>query len=310
MADQLDDLMARARRPPEAVPQRPAHPRVVTLPLGEERFAWGLVLWSDPGGPEALHAAIRPLVEGALLAELTRAPAALKEDPSHPERLRLVAFAEVPRMDEALRAFGLRRAAADPLGDELARHARGEASAQGWPVPDEVASHWEVELRGQDLHELEQRLRQHADDEVFGARPGAFFGRLNAAREGMGREPLPPTLAGLERLEEELVLRRPPPPSAGAPGPLRWIPPLCFQGLCDAVAVVAATELGRTVQWAPSEPDEDGFTPPPLVRARLDGDWVHVPLGAHLLGWCVMPLQPGEVVPPLAEWVLDQFAQR
>ena len=69
-------------------------------------------------------------------------------------------------------------------------------------------------------------------------------------------------------------------------------------------------EFNRRVEWAPSEPDELGLTPPPLVRAYLDDAWVHIPLGLHLLRWCIMPLQPGEVVPPLSDWVLDQFGQR
>jgi hypothetical protein len=88
---------------------------------------------------------------------------------------------------------------------------------------------------------------------------------------------------------------------------VRLLPPLVFQALCDAVAVVAARALGKPIQWAESAPEEDGFVPPPLVRAKLSEGWVHVPVGLHLLRWCVMPLRRNERPESIVEWTVFQF---
>ena len=58
------------------------------------------------------------------------------------------------------------------------------------------------------------------------------------------------------------------------------------------------------------------FINPEMLQNVLHTDWPEAhelltpALGLHLLRWCIMPLQPGEVVPPLSDWVLDQFGQR
>ena len=83
---------------------------------------------------------------------------------------------------------------------------------------------------------------------------------------------------------------------------------MLFQALCDAAGVHAARGLGLPVQWAISEPDEDGMAPPPLLRTRGSAGDVHVPVGLELLRWCVMPLREGESVPPLSAWCRDRFA--
>ena len=145
-------------------------------------------------------------------------------------------------------------------------------------------------------------MRGSIDSFEFGVRPGALYAHLAALTPQHLGLTLTPTCEGLAALEHELM--------SLAPGPIRLIPPAIFQALCDFVAVIAAREFQRRVEWAPSDPDELGLCPPPLVRAHLDGAWVHIPLGLHLLRWCVMPVQPGEVVPPLCDWVLDQFGQR
>jgi hypothetical protein len=81
-----------------------------------------------------------------------------------------------------------------------------------------------------------------------------------------------------------------------------------FQALCDSVAVVAARALGKSIQWAESVSEEDDdFFPPPLVRAKLSDGWTHVPVGLHLLRWCVMPLRPNERAESIVEWTVFQF---
>ena len=105
----------------------------------------------------------------------------------------------------------------------------------------------------------------------------------------------------LDVLERELV--------ADECGVLRWIPPSCFLALCDAIAVIAASE-GREVAWAECEADAEGVAPPPMIRVATSDGHAHVPLGLEVLRWCVMPRRPGEVVPPLRAWLHDRLASR
>jgi len=95
---------------------------------------------------------------------------------------------------------------------------------------------------------------------------------------------------------------------------IRWVPPMVFQGLCDAVGVAAAQSLDVDVEWGVCAPDEDdqgdpGFIPPPVVRfrPRSGGRWRFVDLGREILRWCVMPLGPDEHPPTLGAWVADAF---
>lgn len=311
----LQELFPALTRPKPSLPLEPLHARVLEVaePSGRSLV---LTCWRNPGGAASLHAGLRPRVEAALLAELCRPATELRELTQELRTLRLAVFdtigGDVPA---ALRAFGLRGV---PLDDvrasggwrEALAHLRGEAQQQGHVVPDEPVTAYEADIllpegaAGVRVLALEHALRERLGDEVFGARPGALYAHL--AQLGPQHlpltAPLTPTCESLQRLEHELVSLR--------PGFIRYIPPAVFQALADFVAVIAAREFGRRVEWAPSEPDELGLTPPPMVRAHLDDAWVHIPLGAHLLRWCLMPLQPGEVVPPLADWVLDQFGQR
>lgn len=298
--DDPSDLLAAAKRPAEPLPRRAVHPRVLQLPLGPGELAWTLLVWDDPGGAPALHAALRPLVEATLSAELSE-PYGLPDETT-PVALRLLAFADVPGFEQAVRAFGLEAAPHDEAFEEALRNARGEAGRVGREPPDEPTSRWEVRLRTlAGTRELEDALRQTVGEEAFGARPGALFAALNQVLHARGETPLPPRLSSLDALEARLGTQE--------TGVVRWIPPRLFQALCDAVAVVATKELGREVQWAPSEIEDDGLARPPLVRvAGPRGAWMHLPLGQHLLRWCVMPRHRGEEVPPLSAWLRDELA--
>lgn len=288
----LDDLFPGLRRPPAEVPDDPVHPRVLALP-GDDCVDFGFVVWSDPGGPQALHGALRERVEATLLSELSRPATHVLDVPLR--ALRLVVFAAVDGLPEAVRAFGFRP---DEASDVVAL-ARGEASALGREVPDD-ASVWRAPVETRPLAtRVAERLRGSMNDEVFGARPGALFARLNVALEVEGERPLPPRLASLDALEALLV--------PTTPGVVRWIPTLVFQALCDAVGVVAARDLGREVQWAECAPDADGLAPPPLLRASALAGWAHLPVGLELLRWCVMPVAESESVPPLSAWLTDRL---
>jgi hypothetical protein len=311
----LQELFPALKRPTPSLPLEPLHARVLEV---HEPIGRGLVLtcWRNPGGAASLHAGLRPRVEAALLAELSRPATELRELEQELRTLRLAVFDAVGGdVSAALQAFGLQPLSVDAMRasagwrDALA-HLRGEAQQQGHVIPDEPQAAYEADITlpdgpaGERVLGLEKALRERLGDEVFGARPGALFAHLaKLAPEHLSLSaPLEPSCDSLGAFEHALVtLRR---------GSIRYIPPAVFQALCDFVAVIAAREFGRRVEWAPSEPDDLGLSPPPLVRAYLDDAWVHIPLGLHILRWCIMPLQPGEVVPLLSDWVLDQFGQR
>lgn len=306
-----DDPFAAARRDTAPLPRHAVHARVLHVPLtasatpgskpdaGVGTFAWNLVVWDDPGGAPALHAALRPLVEAALLTELS-APFDTPDD-ERPAALRLLSFADVDRFEDAVRAFGLREVPHDDAFEEALRHARGEANRVGREPPEQITRRFEAKLASPDVLALEDALRKKLGDEVFGARPGALFAALNQVLAERGETPLPPKRSSLDALETRL--------GVDVPDVLRWIPPRLFQALCDAVAVVATTELKREVQWAASEVEDDGLARPPLVRVRV-GEWLHLPIGLHLLRWCVMPRGAGEQVPSIAEWLTDELGPK
>jgi hypothetical protein len=116
----------------------------------------------------------------------------------------------------------------------------------------------------------------------------------------LGHPGVEPTRAGIERLEQVVVQR-----SAGV---IRWIDPLLFQALCDLLAVAASGTYGRQVEWGVCEPDEETkLAPPPLIRVAGKRDSFHVPLGEHVLRWCVMPSAHGEEIPSLGAWAEHEF---
>jgi len=288
------------------LPFSPVHGRVLEVP-GPEGNALVVLAWADPGGAATLHGILKRTVEAALLAELSRTAEDLATLDRRLVALRLLLFAEVEGdLAAALGPFGLQPVDIEgsALRETLA-HVRGEAQRVGLELEGVPTSVWEapMALAGPDdggrLLALEKELIAQLGAQRWGARPGAHFAtlrRLLRDREGWD---LTPDVEGLDRLEATLVSEE--------AGPIRFIPPTLFQALCDAVAVVAVKDLGAEVQWAEAEVDADGLASPPMVRARVDGTWVHVPLGMHLLRWCVMPLRPGEDAPRVSAWVMDQF---
>ncbi len=289
---------------------RPVHGRILEQPLTQGAtmvaestgatlapVAFVIVVWRDPGGKVALHNALRSAIESTLLGELSRTPAELTEEEGRrPAMLRVVLFDAVEGSEEALRAFGLRRVSGELEG--LA-HIRGEASREGFEV-DEPTEVFEAPFAfTTDAHLLDEALRSRLGDRVFGSEPGALFAALNHVLAAMSLPTLAPVGDALDALEGLAI--------ADVEEQIRWVPPTLFQALCDAVGVCAVKERNRTVQWAPSEPDEDGFAPAPMVRLREGAAWAHVPLGRDLMRWLVMPRAKGEAIPPLSQWFQDRF---
>lgn len=289
-------------------PVSPVHRRLLEVPEAEGT-AMVIAGWSDPGGLERLHAELRRRVEAALLSELSRTAADLVSFERRITRLRFVLFPTLDWAPEAaLRPFGF--APVDPGAKDLREtlaHLRGEAQRVGADVPDVPAQVWDAPTAmpegaaGEWMTEVESELVRRTGDECWGQRPGVPFGRLAALLEERGEESLEPDSEALDALEARLVQR--------ISGPIRWIPPMLFQSLCDMVAAIAVKEHGAEVQWAECAPDEGGLAPPPVIRAKGKGDWVHIPIGMHLLRWCVMPVAEGESVPSIASWARDQFGE-
>ncbi len=288
----LDELFPGARAKREALPEAPVHPRVLEVRDAPDVASFVIVVW--PGaedGPE-LRGLLARVVEATLLAELSRAPSDLHEDgPRRVGSLRLVAYAPID--PAALARYGLLPVAADESWREALAHVRGEASAAGRKAPEDEPALFQAVFTepAEGLSELERGLRAVGDEAMFGATPGALARQVSSA---LGVDPV--DLDGLGAALVPDVRDR-----------VRWVEPMLFQALCDAAGVHAARGLGVPVQWAVSEPDDEGLAPPPLLRTRGSAGDVHVPVGLELLRWCVMPLREGESVPPLSAWCRDRF---
>lgn len=283
------------------------HPRVLEVRT-EDGYDQVFVCWEDPGGARALHTALRKIIEATLLHELTQPPARGASVLGRPLRgLRLLCFADVPGVDDAVRAFGLRRSEAHaPAADaDILRVLREEAAGRGTALPDRPVHTFHVPVQGQPgswgekLATIQSWMVDRMGEDVWGNTPGGPS-RLLATylKEEVG-EAFQPDLDGLDRMEFLLVPRE--------TGVIRWIQPLLFQALCDFVGVVLRTALDVETAWAICEPEEDGLIPPPLFRLRRGGQVTHLPIGPHVLRWCIMPLFEGEDVPPLSSWLRDEF---
>lgn len=302
-AGPLDELFPGLREPnPSRRDSASAiHPFALRLEDPEEP-SLVLTVWSDPGGPAALHHALRPMVEGSLLTELTHTPSVARERSSRFRSLKLVIFPSLPfDAEPALRAFGFVHADGSRPGFRRALgYLRHEASALGTVVADEPSLVFEAEIAKvpSEIEGIERALLEGSDDEAWGAKPGAPFRRLvRAALPEDRRHGAPITLLG--ELERRLV--------SGTSNVIRLLPPTVFQALCDGIAVAASVDVGATLDWGLCEPDEEGMAPPPVVRVRSSQGTRHVPLGTALLRWCVMPILPGESIPPLVDWIKDEF---
>lgn len=280
-------------------PLEPIHPRVFETDAGIGR-AMVFVSYAPLDDVREFHRLMRLRVEAALLAELSTLPYLVFEKPLRALHLHLF---EEPAFDPlpALKAFGFEPyTPGDESRDELAR-LRAEAQRVGRSFDDLPARSYRAVAADHALEMIDRELRHLLDKEVFGERPGAMIAKLSGVM--MRRRDLPAfeaDAASLDRLEAALFPR--------AFGQLRMIPPAIFQAFADGVAVTAHRTHGAHVEWAEVHRDEEALPDPPLVRARRgEEDWVHLPLGLHLIRWCVMPREADEEIPSVSEWLRDQF---
>jgi hypothetical protein len=283
----------------------PVHPRVVSARAASGERTLVLASFAPPVSVRALAAALKPVVEAALLAELSRPAGELAEDDSTLSALELFAFRETPL--DCAPAFALYGLLQAPLSDATTHGAlallRREAHLVDGDVSDEACQRLRAPLV-RSSHPLAARLarslREAAPKEAWGATPGALARLCADQLRALGYEGVEPTRAGIERLEAVVVHR--------TGGVLRWIEPVLFQALCDLIAVAATVTFERPVQWGVCEPDEETkLAPPPVLLAERDGESFHVPLGEHVLRWCVMPSAPGEDIPTLGAWAEHEF---
>ena len=300
----LDTLVPGLRQKPERWPALPVHPRVVHAQLRPGQRSIVVASFAPAASARALHGALKPLIEAALLAELSRPGSELADDDSRLAGIELFAFTPQPfDPGPALTPFALLPA---PLDDAAARPAvallRREAQLVTAEVPDEPCARFSAGLLRSPhplAGELSRRLRAEVPPHAWGERPGLLARAAADALESLGHGGVGPDRAGIERLEEVVVHH--------TPGVVRWIDPLLFQALCDLVAV-AAVSAGLSVEWGICEPDPDtGLAPPPLLRVAREGESFHVPLGEHVLCWCVMPSVRGEAIPSLGAWAEHEF---
>ncbi len=302
----LDALVPELGRP--ASPTTPLHPRVLESAVGDG-LEWTLILWTDPGDPQALHGAVKALVEATFLAELSRTPESVRGDGQRRfDAVRLVSFADLDwDPAPALHAFGftLDEGVDEALNDRLGA-ILDEAPKSGHDVPERATQVWTARIdRGDEtlagsLHRIEQMMADQMGDEVWGLNPGDPARLLAAHLRQMFDEAIDPTLDGVRTVESLLVSK--------TSGVVRWLPPLLFQALCDLLPVVASIERGARIGWAESQQLSNGFMHPPLIQVDDPQQGaIHIPIGQHVLRWCIMPVGPDEELPSLADWLDDQF---
>jgi hypothetical protein len=299
----LDELAPGLRRRSERLPALIAHPRVCRAPTSEGHHVVALASFKAAQSARNFHLAFRPIVEAVLLHELTQSRSELAERTSL-QSIQVYVFAALP-FDPAA-ALGLLGLFPTTLDDGSAREALALLRREAQLVED--APGQEPLLRFQALlapptpvvAELEKHLRMDTSLGVWGSQPGQLARRLADSLDSLGHSGVEPSRAGIERLEQVLVQH--------TPNTLRLIPPLCFQALCDLIAVAAHSTYDCEVQWAVCERDADtGLSPPPLIKVSGRHGDGHVPLAEHLLRWCVMPRRADEQIPSLGAWAEHEF---
>ena len=251
-------------------------------------FDLAFVLVNNVDDLRKVHAGLRTRIERALLLELSRSP----EERAHAsslESVRLIAYDNIDNLNAAFVAFALKPAKLEksvrqwlvkrlraiiPMLDEDKLHAR-QVMAQ----PTSAAHDCEKRIA--------DRLKAHAP--AWGSTPGIYAQAL-----GLGLD-----FCALDAFEAHHVSKE--------TGVLRWIPPLCFQALCDLVGVLAVKEFGVKLSWSVAADETPELAHPPPHFRLADGRFF--PVAEVLMRWCIMPLQVGEHVPSLREWIIDAFTR-
>jgi hypothetical protein len=302
----LDQLFPGLRQRAERVAALPVHPRVVHARDADGRYAIVLASFAAAAQARALHAALKPLIEAALLSDLCRSVEVLAEDRGAPRAVELYEFA-APSFDPspayALFALAPRPVSAPEAVLPLSLLRREAQLVTGAPS-DEPHARWTADwiLSAHPLADaLEAHLRAHGPRVPWGREPGLLARLAADFLAARGHPGVEPSRAGIELLERVVV--------HATPFALRGIGAASFQALCDLVAVFAASHDDLEVAWGVCEADEQSeLVPPPVLRLTRGEETWHVPLGEHVLRWCIMPAAPGESIPTLGAWAEHEFA--
>jgi len=301
----LDQLFPGLRSKADRVERLPVHPRVVSCRNVDGSRSIVFASFKSPQNERAFHAALKGIVEAALLNELCRPAEEIDADSGALRSLELFFF-EAPQVDvtRALSALGFTQSDAEASEARAALSLlRGEMRTLTEGVADSPVARYSVHVAASS-HPLQRALSDalitSAPRGPWGREPG-HLAKLAADWLGAhGIEGVEPTRAGIERIETIVVHH--------SPFVLRWVEPLAFQALCDLVAVMAVQNPELQVEWGICERDEETEAyPPPVLRVTRQGDTFHVPLGEHILRWSVMPVMPGEQVPTLGAWAEHEF---
>lgn len=302
----LDELVPGLRKKQDRLPALPVHPRIVRPSLSDGTHGVVLLSFRKAESLRAFHAALKPMVEAALLSELCAPRASMTESYTRLRELTLLMFEGQPfDPAAALLPFGFEAVKLElPDSAQILALARREAHTLAEPVGEDPVAAYRVRAytaRDPLAARLHEALLAYGPEGAFGREPGRL---ARTAADWLATQAdfdgVAPTRAGIERLESLVVSQ--------APGTLRWLEPLVFQALCDLVAVHAASQPHLRVEWGVSETDADGLAPPPVLRVTRDEETFHVPLGEHVLRWCVMPVRVGEDVPSLGAWAEHEFS--
>jgi hypothetical protein len=288
------------------IPFAPIHPRLLEMADDPTDAQWVMLWWGDLPSEPLLFRQLAKLVEATLLAELSRTPEQRRGRNPRYTGLHLLQLTET-RLDttKPLRPFAFAPHADRTTAQAWMPMVDREAKRTGVAIPSEPITHFSVQIQhpagelGAKLEQVEAMLRDRLADEIWGNTPGVPSRLAATFIEEVFHTKIPPTLDGLRTLEMLLVSTQ--------TGVIRWIPPMLFQALCDFIGVLGQTLFDRDIAWALCEPDGDFCTPPLLRLALASGKHIHIPIGLHLVQWCLLPLQPGEEAASLADWVADQF---
>lgn len=276
------------------------HPRVLEVGL-EEGLEWTLACWSDPG-ETGMRTQFGKLIRATLLKEMSRLPEWERDEDREFVGMRLLSFDSLVRETRAVvRELGFSDVDYDPdqYSERMAAW-RQEAGSAGLEVPARPVSVWHLPVAHPDTHadelaRIESRMLVEIGAETWGQTPGAMSRHAARALEeafdcdiGLGPE-------GLTTMASYLT--------TDAPGAIRWMPPVGFQAICDFVGVVLHGQYGIRVQWGVCEPDPRGVVPPPMFRQPGTGGEGTIPIGRHLLEWCVMPVTDPAGEPDLGQRV-------
>ena len=305
----LDALLPELGEATAPLDATPMHQRVLEVEL-EDGFEWVFACWRDPGGITEFNAHLRNLVEAALLAHLSQPARMGRVLERRYSGLRLFCFDHVKGpLSTAVRSFGFTACPFEPEKTVARMGALAEeAQRMGWTLPKTPRSLWHAPIQrpddefGEQLDEIHDLLVTQTGEEVWGERPGRPSKLMAAAFEEYFKVDITPDLDGLRTMELLLIQKD--------AGPIRWLSPLFFQGLCDFVGVLLSALWAYPVQWSLCEQDAVGLYPPPHFRIPTEeGRHEHLLIGLQILRWCVMPIQPDEEVPLLSDWLRGTFGR-